>query len=194
MLRAEKRAMELASDVVGPEMEKFLKKIEDRIEEWHLEGVEDHVIQRFAARILRCLQRMDILVSVDHAIFKRENEIYHVLEREFGHPEMPHMSEKEIKEKTRDLLRSVISPELRERFQSLDDGFTWRDMNSSSGQSQQPISMETSDMPDLEDVEPIDSQNPDASPAGKFLETIITDWVTHIFRESNEHGFTNFSC
>ena len=112
-MRAEDQARELKSEKVGPSMELFLKKIEDRIEDWHLEGVEDHVIQRFAARVLRCLQKLGILVAVDHVIFKKENEIYHVLESEFGHPEMPPMSRMEIKEKTRErqLEGSAVSAE-----------------------------------------------------------------------------------
>ena len=171
-MRREEEALKVSSEVAGPAMNKLLKKIEDQIEEWHLEGVETQAIQRFAARIMNCLRRTGVLVAVDHVIFKQEHEFYHVLESAFGHPDIPLMTRDEIKEKTRDLLRSVISPDLRERFESIDDGFTWRELNSSQGQSQQPMSMEESVMPSLEDVSPLVDANPDLESTGKFWSSL----------------------
>ena len=143
-------------------MESILKKIEDKMIDWQLEGVEDHALQRFAARILLCLRKMDVLVAVDHVIFKKENAMFHVLERDLCNMDLEEipMSRKEIFEKTRSLLLS-LDPTLRGRLLSLDDGMAWEELNLSRGESQEPT--RDSEMPELEDVSPLatETQNND---------------------------------
>ena len=51
-----KKAEEISSEKIGTRVQQVLKIINDEIEEWHLAGIENHVIQQFAALILKKLK------------------------------------------------------------------------------------------------------------------------------------------
>ena len=119
--------MALPETSVGTTLERELRRFDDLISECQMEGVEDHVIQRFAARLLQKLKRVNILVAVDHAIFKKENGFINVLEAEMAQDlnDSEGLSRKEVKRRMDHLLRTVVSRSLYEQLDDTMDGNAW---------------------------------------------------------------------
>ena len=121
------QAMKVSSEVVGNTLEKELKRFEDIMQECQLAGVEEDVIQRFAAQMLVKLRRLGLLVAVDHVIFKRENGLINVVEAELGQDldQSESLSREEIQRRTDHMLRSVVDQSLYDRLENTMAGNAW---------------------------------------------------------------------
>ena len=121
------KAMDVASEVVGNTLKKELRRFEDFITDCQLEGVEEHVMQRFAAQILAKFRRVGLLVAVDHAIFKKENGLINVVEADLGNDlnESANLSKSEINRRTDHLLRSVVDQSLYDQLENTMAGNAW---------------------------------------------------------------------
>ena len=124
-----KKAEKIESGNVSEVMEKCLKAIENEIEEWHLNGVEDFEIQRFVARILKKLKDLNVLVSVDHATFKKELNFIHPLEMNISEDNGVTLSRDQVIERSEKLLESVIDPAVRHKLDRTMHGAAWRIAN-----------------------------------------------------------------
>ena len=121
------QAMTVTSEVMGNTLNKELKRFEEVLQECQLEGVEESVIQRFAAQMLIKLRRLGLLVAVDHVIFKRENGFINVVEADLGNDlnESDGLSHTEIQRRTDVLLKSVVDRSLYDRLENTMAGNAW---------------------------------------------------------------------
>lgn len=121
-----KKARKAESEKV-PDVEEELQKIEKLIKNWKKNGVEDHVVQRFVARIFRQLRILDFIPSVDHALFKKEIGYLRLVEMDMaGSLEVsgPTNLEK-IKKTAGKLINQVVDGDLAERLQRTWEGNAW---------------------------------------------------------------------
>ena len=134
ILELAEEAMKIESEKVGKEMEKELSRFRKLFAKWKENDVEEDNIQLFAAGILKELKELNILCSVDTAIFK--NEIGRV--RLLGMDIEPMDSQKglnrvELKERADSLLGKVIDTE-NARLDQTREGTAWnvRDLKSTT--------------------------------------------------------------
>lgn len=108
---AEKAAV-IDSEKFGDEMETELTRFGTVVEEWKKKGVEEENIQRFAARTLIQLQKLDVFCAVDTAIFKKEIDHVRLLELECGPINSDSgLSRSELKNRSNKLLSIVANTE-----------------------------------------------------------------------------------
>ena len=120
------KAEKIDSKNVGEDMDKCVKAIEGAIEEWHIQGVEDFALQRFSARILRKLKDLNVLVAVDHAVFKKELDFIHPLEMNITKEDNVTLSRTVVLQRTENLLKSVMVPEEGNVMESTMQGMAWK--------------------------------------------------------------------
>ena len=121
-----KQARKAESEKV-PDFEEELQRIEKLIETWKKNGVEDHVVQRFVARLFRKLRILDFIPSVDHALFKREIGYFRLVEMDVaGSLEIsgPTNMDK-IKKTAGKLINQVVDGDLAERLHRTWEGNAW---------------------------------------------------------------------
>lgn len=118
-----KEAEEISSETIGARVQQVLKIINDEIEEWHLAGVENHVIQKFAALILKKLKDLNVLVAVDHVIFQKELNFIHPVDMDIVDDQI--LSRKQVTERAGKLLEQLLDPEQKSNLQNSMQGNTW---------------------------------------------------------------------
>ena len=117
-------AMRIESEAVGNEMEETVNLVENLFKKWMEMDVEEENIQRFAARILKSLQKFDIICSVDQAIFKREIGVVRLLEMELD-DDVSAEDLQPVKERADKLLSLVVNPDDMERLDQTKQGTAW---------------------------------------------------------------------
>ena len=121
-----KRARRADSDKV-PDFEEQLQKMEKLIDDWKKNEVEDHVVQRFVARMFRKLRTLNYIPCVDYALFKKEIGYFRLVEMDMaGTLDMTGPTNREkIKATAGRLLDQVVDGELADRLQQTWEGNAW---------------------------------------------------------------------
>ena len=131
-----KKAGEISSETVGDRAQKILEIVTDEIEEWHLAGIEDHVIQKFAAMILKKLKDLNILVAVDHIVFQRVQNFIHPVDMDIVKKDGKDLTRPQVVERSENLLKSVLDPELETNLETTMKGGAWRILQQGESQNQ----------------------------------------------------------
>ena len=141
-IKTQKKEARKAESEKVPDVEEELQKIEKLIETWKKNGVEDHVVQRFVARMFRKLRILNFIPSVDHALFKKEIGYFRLIEMDMaGSLDVsgPTNVDK-IKKTAGKLMEQVVDGDLAERLQRTWEGNAWilrgessNDLNSNEG-------------------------------------------------------------
>ena len=112
MQQQAEKAVVIDSEKLGDEMESELTRFGTVVEEWQRKGVEEENIQRFAARTLIQLQKLDVFCAVDTAIFKKEIGHVRLLELECGPVNSDSgLDRSKLKERANELLSIVANTE-----------------------------------------------------------------------------------
>ena len=132
ILELAEEAMRIESEVVGDEMEKELIRIGHLLSKWKEYDVEEDNIQRFAAKFLNQLKKLDILCAVDTAIFKNEIGRVRLLAMDVSPMDSQKgLNRQELKDRSDSLLKLVIDTE-EARLDQTREGTAWnvRDVTS----------------------------------------------------------------
>ena len=120
-------AQQVVSEKVGMAMEKEVKSIEKKLEDWKRKKVEIEAIQRFVGRIMRKVKDLNIIVSCDHGVYLKEMGLISLLELDLVGTlnESGPITPEEARVKANRLLSLVIDSDCRDRIQQTWDGMAW---------------------------------------------------------------------
>ena len=129
ILKHVKEAEKVTSDAVGSEMDEELVRIEGKIDDWMARNVEQHAMQRFAARFLKFIKKTGVVGAVDHAVFLHEIGRIHLLEMDMV-GSLDKTNDKTNLEmaraKANELLHKVFDSGASDRLERSLQGTTWR--------------------------------------------------------------------
>ena len=121
-----KRAREIKSEK-APDMEEMTKEFEKCLQVWKKKGVEDHAVVRMVGRVLAQLKNLGFMVSVDHAVFKKEIGVIRLMEMDIEgtlNSSGP-TNREEIKRRAGDLFDQVVDGDCANRLQRTWEGNAW---------------------------------------------------------------------
>ena len=121
-------AQKIHSDVIGPEMDRELERVEKKLATWKSKDVEMHSLQRFVARILKKIKDLGIVASVDHAVFQKEMGRIHLLEMDIvdsANGSEDRTDREAARNKADELLHKAFDSGAPEKLQRTLQGTTW---------------------------------------------------------------------